>query len=451
MPSINFNKFHEWLKPNRKNDDDFSYDPLTGTLNAAGSTTIFRPKTAAVFKLLLGNPERIIAKTELLEEVWNGVIVQEQAVFQSITEIRQAFADPKCIRTHPRKGYQWVGGQPATRRSFIKHAAPYVVFAAALFAATVNVISDKDTLPTDRPAIMVTAATSINVAARDTGLPGMMTEMLGHHISANGIGYPVGPERTADINVELHAARTENTLLVSFKISNDVGKIEGAYQHTSITWIIHQIAHQLHDAATYSLIEGAPSTRIELHKRKLKADALLSNGDRDEAIIRLTNLTTEDPTYLSATYDLLSATRWSNEPSFDAVVSKLLEDAKNQQDSLNEIQALLLQARRLAQGGQFAEAIKLADRGFELAQTYHYPYMEASFDLGRGRWVSVLGLTSAATNHFQSAANQYQLIECPAGEITALELLSENLEAQGKTGLAQKRRERAAALKALGY
>ncbi|MEX0297543.1 MAG: winged helix-turn-helix domain-containing protein [Kordiimonas sp.] len=451
MPSINFNKFVEWLKPNRENGDGFSYDPLTGTLNAAGSTTVFRPKTAAVFKLLLSNPERIIAKTELLEEVWNGVTVQEQAVFQSITEIRQAFADPKCIRTHPRKGYQWVGGQPSTRKSLIKHTAPYWAVAALFIVLVANVISNKDALPSDRPSIAVTAVTSENVAARDTGLPGMVTEMLGHHISANGIGYPIGAERTADINVELHAARAKNMLLVSFKISNEVGEIEGSYQHTSITWIIHQIAHQLHDAATYSLIEGAPSTRVALHKRKLVADSLLTNGDRDEAIIQLTNLTAEDPSYLSATYDLLNTTRRSDNPSFDVAVSTLLKDAINQQDSFNEIRALLLQARRLAQAGHYAKAIKLADRGFELAQTHHYPYLEASFDLGRGRWESALGLASLAISRFQSAANQYQLIECPAGEITALELLAENLESEGETNQAQQRRQKAAALKALGY
>ncbi len=451
MPSINFNKFLEWLKPNRASGSGFKYDPLTGILNRAGNTVIFRPKTAAVFKLLLTNPERIITKTELLEEVWNGVIVQEQAVFQSITEIRQAFADPKCIRTHPRKGYQWVGGQPVERKPLIKQAAPYMVFAAALLAAIANVISEKDTLPSDRPSILVTAAISENVAARDTGLPSMITEMLGHHISANSIGYLVDAERNADINVEIQAARLGNSLSVSFKFSNKTGEIEGKYKHTSITWIIHQIAHQLHDAATYSLIEGAPLKRIDFQKRKLVADALLANGDRADAIKRLDALTKEDPYYLSATYDLLAATRQSEDPSFDAMVSRFLEDAQNQQDSFNEIRALLLQSRRLAQAGQYNAAIEVADKGFELAQTHHYPYLEASFDLGRGRWETTLGLASAAMDRFQSAADQYQRIECPAGEITALELLAENLEVQGETDLAKARQQKAAALRALGY
>lgn len=451
MPSINFNKFHEWLKPNRKNGNDFSYDPLTGKLSAAGSTTVFRPKTAAVFKLLLGNPERIISKVELLEEVWNGVIVQEQAVFQSITEIRQAFADPKCIRTHPRRGYQWVGGQPMGRRPLIRQTAPYMVFVAALLAAIANVISDKDALPTDRPSIMVTAVKPENVAARDTGLPSMVTEMLDHHISANGIGYPVGAEHQADINVELQTARTGNKLLVSFKISTVTGKIEGAYQHTSITWIIHQIAHQIHDAATYSLMEGSPSKRIGLHNRKLAADVLLTNGNRDAAIVQLTALITEDPTYLSATYDLLNLQRRNRGPAFDEAVSRLLENAKKQNDPFNEIRAILLQARRLASAGNHQAAIHLADIGYSLSKKHHYPYLEASLDLGRGRWEANLGLLGAATKRFESAVEQYQLIECPAGEITALELLAKNLDEQGETELAQAGRTKAAALKALGY
>lgn len=450
MPSINFNKFPQWIKPRQEKGVNFRYDPLTGTLTAAENTTIFRPKTAAVFKLLLTNPDRIIAKTELLDEVWDGVTVQEQAVFQSITEIRQAFGNPKCIRTHPRKGYQWVGGQPAQQPLASKQIFFYVT-AAVVLLGSLLFLATEPSLPSDRPSIKVTTLKPQKVAARDTGLPAMVTEMLRHHISANGIGYPVGTERTADIEVDIRADRVGKDLTVSFKISSKTGQIEGNYKHTSITWINHQIAHQLHDAATYSLVKGVPTKRIDLHKRKLAADALLASGDRAEAITQLALLTTEDPSYLSTTYDLLNLTHQSDGPPFDEAVARLLVDAQNQQDSFNEIRALLLQSRRLAQTGDYIAAIQLADIGFGLAQTHHYPYLEASFDLGRGRWEAALGLVSAATGRFQSAADQYQLIECPAGEITALELLAENLEAQGETNLAQAQREKAAALKALGY
>lgn len=89
----------------------YTFDAPTGRLCVAGRELILRPKTAALFQVLTAQPGRIVSKDELLDRVWPGLIVQEQAVFQCINEIRRACGTKDCIRTHARQGYQWIGLQ----------------------------------------------------------------------------------------------------------------------------------------------------------------------------------------------------------------------------------------------------------------------------------------------------------------------------------------------------
>ncbi|MCF6437218.1 winged helix-turn-helix domain-containing protein [Pseudoalteromonas sp. MMG022] len=64
-----------------------------------------RPKTSELLTVLLEANGQIVSKSELLQEVWNDVIVEEHVIFQSITELRKIFGDTRVIKTHPRKGY----------------------------------------------------------------------------------------------------------------------------------------------------------------------------------------------------------------------------------------------------------------------------------------------------------------------------------------------------------
>ena len=67
-----------------------------------------RPKTLQVFQYLIEHQTRIVTKTELLDAIWDDVVVQEQVLFQSVKELRDIFTEFTIIKTFPRKGYQWV-------------------------------------------------------------------------------------------------------------------------------------------------------------------------------------------------------------------------------------------------------------------------------------------------------------------------------------------------------
>lgn len=77
----------------------------TGEVIFNGKSTVLRPKTFQLFLLLSSKPETVFSKDEILSSVWQGSIVEEQVIFQSINEIRKELGDPDVIKTYPRRGY----------------------------------------------------------------------------------------------------------------------------------------------------------------------------------------------------------------------------------------------------------------------------------------------------------------------------------------------------------
>ncbi|WDE03609.1 winged helix-turn-helix domain-containing protein [Thalassomonas viridans] len=61
---------------------------------------------ALLLDFFLSDPERIHSKDAIMDSVWQGKVVSEQVVFQTISQLRAVLGD-KAIRTFSKKGYQW--------------------------------------------------------------------------------------------------------------------------------------------------------------------------------------------------------------------------------------------------------------------------------------------------------------------------------------------------------
>lgn len=83
------------------------YDSLSRILTVAGEQTRIRPKTAKLLKLFLDHPQQILDKDRLIAEVWGHPHVDDQTLFQLISDIRAKCGDRDCLITHPGAGYQW--------------------------------------------------------------------------------------------------------------------------------------------------------------------------------------------------------------------------------------------------------------------------------------------------------------------------------------------------------
>ena len=95
-------------EPKRLRFDRYVLDLHRGCLLLDGSEIALRPKTFAVLHYLAENSGRLVSKDELFAAVWPNLAITDDALVQSIGELRRALGDdgPRLVRTVPRRGYR---------------------------------------------------------------------------------------------------------------------------------------------------------------------------------------------------------------------------------------------------------------------------------------------------------------------------------------------------------
>lgn len=86
--------------------NDFVFDSEQLVLSKQNEIIPCRPNEAKLLALFLAEPQTVFGKDDILDRVWVGKVVSEQAVFQSISNLRNVFGE-SAIKTFPKKGYQW--------------------------------------------------------------------------------------------------------------------------------------------------------------------------------------------------------------------------------------------------------------------------------------------------------------------------------------------------------
>jgi tetratricopeptide (TPR) repeat protein/DNA-binding winged helix-turn-helix (wHTH) protein len=86
--------------------------PLQGYIYRHGEELYLRPKSLHVLLFLIEHCDRRVSKEELMQAVWKEATVTDDALVQSIREIRKALGDdphhPEFIKTFPRIGYHLI-------------------------------------------------------------------------------------------------------------------------------------------------------------------------------------------------------------------------------------------------------------------------------------------------------------------------------------------------------
>ncbi|OHU90225.1 MULTISPECIES: winged helix-turn-helix domain-containing protein [Pseudoalteromonas] len=85
----------------------FTIDLKQGVIFNRHKRERIRAKTLQVLQVLLMNRQQVVSKQHLLETIWQGVVVQEQVLTQSIKELRDILGS-EAIKTFPKTGYQWI-------------------------------------------------------------------------------------------------------------------------------------------------------------------------------------------------------------------------------------------------------------------------------------------------------------------------------------------------------
>jgi DNA-binding winged helix-turn-helix (wHTH) protein len=90
----------------------FTLDPSSVELHRGDKKISLRPKCFDLLVYFLEHPGRLITKDELLQNIWNDVIVSEGTINRTVTALRSALDDdadnPTYIETVSRRGYKFV-------------------------------------------------------------------------------------------------------------------------------------------------------------------------------------------------------------------------------------------------------------------------------------------------------------------------------------------------------
>ena len=89
----------------------FVLDTLNLRLTADGQICALEPKSFRLLQFLIENRHRVVPKDEILNTVWDGVAVSDNALTRAIAQIRKALDDdpkqPRYIETVPTVGYRF--------------------------------------------------------------------------------------------------------------------------------------------------------------------------------------------------------------------------------------------------------------------------------------------------------------------------------------------------------
>jgi transcriptional activator of cad operon len=91
---------------------DWCVNPVTGQISREGETIRVEARAMRLLQYLAERSGQVIGIDELLEQVWSGVVVTPDSVYQAVASLRRTLGDdsrqPTYIVTVPRLGYRMV-------------------------------------------------------------------------------------------------------------------------------------------------------------------------------------------------------------------------------------------------------------------------------------------------------------------------------------------------------
>lgn len=127
----------------------FLFDREQGTISRDDEVFHLEHQQAKILNLLIDNRDTVVSREQIAEEVWQGVIVEDNTITKAITRLRKVFNDSakssKIIKTIPKKGYQFIAeferlpelNEVSQESSVAKKANDFVKYGWALTALIV--------------------------------------------------------------------------------------------------------------------------------------------------------------------------------------------------------------------------------------------------------------------------------------------------------------------------
>ncbi|MEP7364928.1 MAG: winged helix-turn-helix domain-containing protein [Acidobacteriota bacterium] len=162
--------------------DDVLVDPAGFSVTKAGRKLDLEPRAFHVLRYLLEHPGRLVTKDELIQEVWSGAFVTDNALTRVIAQLRRELGDSaksaRYIETVPTQGYRFLAAvesietldpQPAPltaslryRRSLALATAVVVLLGAGAFLASRFRVSDS---PSTMQSVQFTSTNGLQLGS----------------------------------------------------------------------------------------------------------------------------------------------------------------------------------------------------------------------------------------------------------------------------------------------
>ena len=149
---------------------DWQVEPSSNLITRDDERTRLEPRVMHVLCVLTREPGRVVSRDDLIEEVWEGAHVSDDAVSAAIYQLRKALGDlprsPRYVQTVPKRGYRWLetvgpveapGGPMAAGRGWPRWAVAATVL-LVLGVGTVSAFALKKESPPLRHPSGVTVA-----------------------------------------------------------------------------------------------------------------------------------------------------------------------------------------------------------------------------------------------------------------------------------------------------
>src|SRR5437762_1374345 len=122
---------------------EIEVDTGQGCVRRNGEERHLRQQTFQVLVYLLEQKERLVTKDDLLQNIWSGTAVTDDALVQCVMDIRRALGDdsrrPRFIKTIPKLGYRFIGElDPGQTEEILPLEGEEISLAARGFDARLN-------------------------------------------------------------------------------------------------------------------------------------------------------------------------------------------------------------------------------------------------------------------------------------------------------------------------
>jgi transcriptional activator of cad operon len=213
---------------------DWRVNAASGEISRNGETVRLEARTMRLLLCLAARPGEVVSIDDLLRDVWTGVIVTPDSVYQAVASLRRILGDdpkrPAYIETIPRLGYRLIATvepaapAPARRKGWIVAAALSVAI-LVVFAVLFRGTATSDASPPQKKSIAVLPFIDLTEGMKEEEFAdGVTEELIDRLIKTPGLRVPAPTASFYFKNKRVPVAEIAKTLRVTYVLDGSTRK-----------------------------------------------------------------------------------------------------------------------------------------------------------------------------------------------------------------------------------